>query len=181
MKSIQRNQGGFSLVEILLVLGIIAILAIAAFIIFPQVQSSNRANSELTNITTIAAGVKNLFGSTRDYQDVTTGVVNQARVFPPSMNGNQFGVADPIQSSWNSDVDVNPINCDGTAAPGGGAAARCFEIAYTAVPSEVCSKLVPGLIQNFELVRVGGNPVTTPAEVVTECAGADPTVSFVSE
>jgi prepilin-type N-terminal cleavage/methylation domain-containing protein len=180
MKSIQRNQGGFSLVEILLVLGIIAILAIAAFIIFPQVQSSNRANSELTNITTIAAGTKNLFGSTRDYFTVTTGVVNQARIFPPSMNGNQFGATDEIQSSWNADVAVAPANCATGAVPGA-APARCFSITYDAVPSEVCSKLVPGLIQNFELVTVGGATVATPADVVTACAGADTTVAFISE
>lgn len=179
MKSIQRNQGGFSLVEILLVLGIIAILAIAAFIIFPQVQSSNRANSELTNITTIAAGTKNLFGSTRDYFTATTGVVNQARIFPPSMNGGVFTATADVQSSWNADVDVAPADCAGGAVPTA-APARCFSITYAAVPSEVCSKLVPGLIQNFERVTVNSVAVTTPADVVTNCIAGGP-VSFISE
>ena len=107
MKSIQRNQGGFSLVEILLVLGIIAILAIAAFIIFPQVQASNRANTEQTNITTLAAGIKNLYGATRNYTGISATVVNQARIAPASMNGGDPS-ATTLSSSWSGDVAIAP-------------------------------------------------------------------------
>lgn len=173
MKSIQRNQGGFSLVEILLVLGIIAILAIAAFIIFPQVQASNRANTELSNITTLQAGIKNLYGATRDYASVTPTVVNQARIAPPTMNGGNFD-ATTLSSSWSQNVNV---------APGAGTPARTFLITYTAVPSEVCTKLVPGLINNFDIISVNGavvkdataaTPVAaTPAAIVTNCSAAD--------
>lgn len=170
MKSIQRNQGGFSLVEILLVLGIIAILAIAAFIIFPQVQASNRANTEQSNITTIAAGVKNLYGATRNYSSVTNGVVNTARIFPPTMNGGVFGSTTPITSSWSETVTVAP-----------GPSTDLFTITYAAMPTEVCTKLVPGLVQNFEAVTVGSTPLTDndPADIITACQG-DPAVVFTS-
>lgn len=39
-----RRQPGFSLVEALLVMGVIAMLMMAAFVIFPQVQGAHRAN-----------------------------------------------------------------------------------------------------------------------------------------
>lgn len=178
MKSIQRNQSGFSLVEILLVLGIIAILAIAAFIIFPQVQASNRANAEQSNIQTVTAGIKSLYGATRNYDGITEGVVNQARIFPASMNGGNFGLTSPITSSWSAPVTVTPV---------GTAPARQFAITYDAVPSEVCTRLVPGLAQNFEIVTVGtatvkaaGSTAVDPGAVVTACASGAQTVVFTS-
>ena len=183
MKSIQRNQGGFSLVEILLVLGIIAILAIAAFIIFPQVQASNRANTELSNITTVTAGTKNLFGSTRNYAPATNTILNQARVFPSSMNANVF-TGGTITSSWGGAVSVTGSTAVGVADAVG--PTTFFRIVYSAVPSEICSKLVPGLVTNFQAVYVdvGNTPTvtaTTPAAIVTACsAGSVVNVVLVS-
>lgn len=179
MKSIQRNQGGFSLVEILLVLGIIAILAIAAFIIFPQVQASNRANAEQSNITTITAGIKNLYGATRNYTGVGNPVVNQARIFPASMNGGSFASDAPITSSWSGAV---------TVAPGTGAPPRQFTITYADMPSEVCTRLVPGMLQNFVSIAVGDGATpaaldddATPGDIVAACNAADAvTVVFTS-
>lgn len=179
MKSIQRNQGGFSLVEILLVLGIIAILAIAAFIIFPQVQASNRANTEQTNITTLAAGIKNLYGATRNYNGVSATVVNQARIAPASMNGGD-PAATALSSSWSADVAIAPSAA--VAGPPAIPAGRAFTITYSAMPSEVCTKLVPGLLQNFEAIQVGSTNLTkttAPGAVVTACNAGAGTVDVV--
>ena len=170
MKSIQRKQGGFSLVEILLVLGIIALLAIAAFIIFPQVQAANRANTEQSNITTMAAGIKNLYGATRDYSTITPAILIQAKIAPSSMYGNVAGATE-LTSSWSQSVLVDPV---GTTQ---------FSITYSAVPSEVCTRLVPGLLANFQAVTVGGTTVTAnnPGGVVGACAAsAAPSVVFTS-
>lgn len=183
MKSIQRNQGGFSLVEILLVLGIIAILAIAAFIIFPQVQASNRANTEQSNITTLAAGVKNLYGATRDYAGVDAEVVNQARIAPPSMNGGDFA-ATTLSSSWSGDVEISGSDAAGAAATAAGT--RLFRIAYADMPAEVCTRLVPGLSQNFQTVLVGATTVKSATvapdagAIVTACQGTGGVVDSVT-
>jgi prepilin-type N-terminal cleavage/methylation domain-containing protein len=53
-----KSKKGFSLLELLLVLGIIAALVVAAFIVYPKVQASQRAQAESNNIATIQAGVK---------------------------------------------------------------------------------------------------------------------------
>lgn len=42
----RKSKKGFSLLELLLVLGIIAALVVAAFIVYPKVQASQRAQAE---------------------------------------------------------------------------------------------------------------------------------------
>lgn len=160
--SINRTKAqGFSLIEILLVIGIIAVLAIAAFIIFPQVQASGRANTEQSNIMTMAAGTKNLFNGR--YADLTNSVATTGNIVPRSM----YDAAAPgtITSSWGKSVVLAPV----TATP------SLFTITYNDLPSEVCLKLVPGMVQNFESITLGAAPInrsSTPAQIVTACQAA---------
>ena len=63
----KKSKKGFSLLELLLVLGIIAALVVAAFIVYPKVQASQRAQAESNNIATIQAGVKALYTSASSY------------------------------------------------------------------------------------------------------------------
>lgn len=159
--SINRMKNkGFSLIEILLVIGIIAVLAIAAFIIFPQVQASSRANTEQSNIMTMAAGVKNLFNGR--YAGLTDGIAIDGNIVPASMHDG----ASTITSSWGGDATLAPSGTGNTL----------FTITYTALPTEVCLKLVPGLVQNFESITLPAGTITrdsTAADIVGACQ-ADP-------
>lgn len=79
------------MVELLLVLGIITILLVAAFVVYPQVRDRNQANVEVTNLTTIKASLNSLYASkNQNYDGLTTAVANQARVFPASMNAGVY-------------------------------------------------------------------------------------------
>jgi hypothetical protein len=195
MKSVSFNRNtskGFSLIELLLVLGVLAILLVAAFVVYPQVRDRNQANTEVSNLTTIKAGVNNLYAAKGgNYTGLTKGVANQARVFPASMNNGTYTTGQAITSSWGGDVDV-AVN---TAAQGSYAANRTFTISYTAVPSGVCLPLVSGAAGNFTSIRVGGTTGTgatagtevitstgfSPTDAATACSSsANPSVAFIS-
>lgn len=175
MKSFNTRNKGFSLIEILLVIGIIAVLAIAAFLVFPQVQASQRANAEQSNIQTVAAGIKNLYQGR--YTGISNTTVNAARIFPANMNGGD-NTTGTINSSWGGSVVI---------APAGTPAGSQFTMTYADLADTVCLKLVPGLATNFDSVTVGGVELglaaaaadRQPDDIVAAC-NATPTPLIVT-
>ena len=80
-----KQSKGFTLVEILLVVGFIALAGVGIYATYNKVQVSNQANVESRNIDTIRAGIKGLYGSKNAYTGLTNTVVNQAKITPESM------------------------------------------------------------------------------------------------
>lgn len=162
----RRLSKGFSLIEILLVIGIIAILSIAAFVIYQQVSDSNQANTETSHLTSITAGVRNLFAIRADYVGLTTGVVNQAHIFPIAMNGNDFSPTREIMHSGNGTVEIIPY----------GDRHQYFAIIYNNVPAELCARIAQTYSQNTEQVWVNDTIVKDfgmanydPTLAITQC------------
>jgi hypothetical protein len=56
-KSSSTSQSGFSLVELLLVLGVMAVLLVAAFVVFPRVSGGREAEYESTQFNGLLAGL----------------------------------------------------------------------------------------------------------------------------
>lgn len=159
IRSTRTKSQGFTLLELLLVLGVIAALAIAAFIVYPSVQASNQANTESANINTIRAGVQNLFGSLGRYDTLTTGVANEARIFPPTMNAGLFGPTAPITNIWSGAVTLAPAQ--GNGGPGGTADTH-FTITYEDITDAACVKLAPAVAPNFDAVQLNGITIADP-------------------
>ena len=91
MKFNLRNNKklGFTLIEILLVVGFIAVAGIGVYTVYGKVQQGQAANSEARNIDTIRAGVKNLFAGASDTTGLTNTIVN-----------NGYGQLDQPQPYW---------------------------------------------------------------------------------
>lgn len=184
MKSLNFNRNtakGFSLIELLLVLGVLAILLVAAFVVYPQVRDRNQANAEVSNLTTIKANINNLYASRGgNYADLNNTIAVQARAFPQNMVVGAATASDAVQAAWGGVVTVNE-----------GATAREFTITYNEVPAGVCLGLVSGAAGNFSQVLVGSTaliPTTganvgkfDPGAAAGACAaGAAQTVIFTS-
>lgn len=170
-----RKSKGFTLIEILLVVGFIALAGIAAYITYPKVQATNRANTEATNINTIAAGVKNVYAGANTFTGLTEAALITGQQVPTTMiNGTT------LTNSFGGVVTVAP------ATLAGGTANGSFAITYKNVPIAECVKLATGVGNNFVNVNVAGTdvkkfPATTPVDVasaITSCAGGAVTLIF---
>lgn len=165
-----HKQSGFSLIELLLVLAIIAAIAVGAFIIYPKVQASRAASTESTNLSTIQTAIKGIYTAGR-YGTLNNTVALGADVFPSSqVEGTS------VINQWSGTVTAGPSTSAGAA---GTATSRYFRLVYTDVPSNVCTKLAMAASANFGTIVIGTTIVQddysptqvalNEASVVTAC------------
>lgn len=82
----RKSQKGFSLLELLLVLGIVAALIVASFIGYPKVRDARYVDIEAKHIGQIYASVRNVYAGQPDYSGLaTTAVAIPAQFFPDDM------------------------------------------------------------------------------------------------
>ncbi|HGY8314653.1 TPA: type 4 pilus major pilin, partial [Escherichia coli] len=166
----RKSKKGFSLLELLLVLGIIAALVVAAFIVYPKVQASQRAQAESNNIATIQAGVKALYTSASSFTGLTNSVAVQAKIFPDNMLSGSGSSATPI-NAFKGNVVVASADTGPSEATG-----SSFTITYSNVPAAECTKIITAAAGNFYTAGVGtaGNvkaagEVLDVAKTATQC------------
>ncbi|MCP6541781.1 prepilin-type cleavage/methylation domain-containing protein, partial [Klebsiella pneumoniae] len=109
---------------LLLVLGAIAALIVAAFMIFPKVQASQRIDRESRNLTAIQAGVKSLYGGRAKISSINTDSFIASKNAPENMI--QDG---KLINEWKGNVSVEYSGNHGK-----------YNIIYDAVPASDCSK-----------------------------------------
>lgn len=173
------KRRGFSLIELLLVLGVLALLLVAAFVVYPQVSHANRVNKELSNLSNIQANMRSMFATvgtayTKIPSATATATLNSARIFPSGMNGGIYTGSD-IKHAWSGGVTLHATTASHAGLPAG----RAFTINYLEVPSQACVDLVTRASPTFPVIHVygGGSSsavrvypgTTTVATVVDAC------------
>ena len=169
----KKASKGFTLVEILLVVGFIALAGIGIYTIYAKVQISNQANQESRNLDTLRAGIKSLYASRPNFTGVSNLVSNNARVTPDNM---RTSVDTEIVNSFGGTVTVEPVKL-GTGSNNDNG----VRIIYEAVPSAVCSKLVASAgvqfnsvsVDETEVKKFGSNDALDVATAVATCNAND--------
>lgn len=167
MNLFKKNKKGFSLIELLLALGVIAAITISAFMIYKNVKSSNIAKEEINNIHMIKSEIKSLYLSSPGYDGIKTDVLVKAKVFPEKMLISDNGTLKPI-NSFKGDITVVGAadNPEGTNSYG-------YTLRYYNVPSEECIKIVTALQPSFYRIiiqlPVGNSIFLTVDQIVKAC------------
>lgn len=168
--NINKKQKGFTLVEILLVVGFIALASVGVYTVYNKVTLSNQANIESRNLDTIRAGVKNLYGGNSNYAlptAISPTVINNARITPESMR--TPGNAASITNSFGGSVNIAPVSL-GTGTNNG------FRVTYPQVPGGVCVRLATTGGSQFDQITIGttvvkqfGTNQLDPAAAASSC------------
>jgi prepilin-type N-terminal cleavage/methylation domain-containing protein len=174
----RKSSLGYTLIELMIVLAIIAALIVGAFYLYPKVQASRAANAEAVILQSFQANMKSLF-TMGDYQKVSNIVTAQAGMWNDQMIG--ATPSDTITNEWGGAVSVKPATAAG-AVSAAGQTAHYFLVTYPGVPADVCQKLVPSLVGSFEKVSVGATIVQDlnaaspvrydPSALAASCGGS---------
>jgi prepilin-type N-terminal cleavage/methylation domain-containing protein len=156
-----RKAKGFTLLELLLVVAIVAIALAVLFFLFGKVQSKSTAQTEAQNLVTMAADVKGLFSPQGNFTNINDQVLVQNNVPPTGMVSGTN-----IVNGWGGAVTV--------AAAGTGDSEATFQ--YDGVPTgDSCSGFVQGAQSAFSTITVNGQTVkdvTTGAQFSAATLGA---------
>ena len=86
-----NDKKGFSLIEVLLVLGFAAVLIAGAFLAYSSVKSSSQVNRTAQNVSMVAAGIKALYANSPDYEGLSNKLVIDANIAPKDwINGDDL-------------------------------------------------------------------------------------------
>jgi type II secretory pathway pseudopilin PulG len=139
-----RKQRGFTLVEYVLVVGLMIAVAILVFVYSSGAKVSARVNQEMATIGTAAGRIRNLFASHGGYAGISTAVLIGAKAFPStSITGTV------VNNTFGGTITVAPATLGG--APNAG-----YSWTMTAVPQAECIDLLTAVDNLFVEMRVNG-------------------------
>ena len=169
--NLRKKNKGFTLVEILLVVGFIALASIGIYAVYNKAITTGKANQENTNLQTIRAGINNLFGNQKDYADVSEDVVRNARISPPSMHTGAYALTNLFGGRVIIREETIGVK-------------KGFSIESQRVPTDVCIKLGAMAGASFERIQIASAIVKEPGykpdpeKIVVQCSEDD--MSYVN-
>lgn len=154
MKAIQNNKG-FSLTEILLVIGIAATVIIATFIAYRVAFSSSNVNSEVKIAGQIAQDITEMYAMAPNYGGIDTDSVIQNGLVPSERVPGGYSTGNKIIHNLSSDgegvIEVDSVTDSNSTNNSG----QYLRIQFTNVPSKECIDLSKQSSQYFDIIYIG--------------------------
>ena len=159
-----KAQGGFGLLEMILVFILVIGAAAVVFTMFGSAKPSAEASNESQELSTLAANLQGTFGLGRDYSNLTDASAINAKAVPENMVSGTS-----VINGWGGALTLGP-----------GANKTQFSIEYVGIPAAACVKFVTAAAGFFDNVgntanaadgtyRQNGGPVNT-SKIVTDCS-----------
>jgi type II secretory pathway pseudopilin PulG len=174
--NLRKKSKGFTLVEILLVVGFIALASIGIYAVYNKVTTTSKANEENRNLQTLKTGIKQLYGNQGTFTGLTETVIRNSRLAPQQMN---TGTAGGLINMFGGSVTIAPLTFGSFSG---------FRITSNEIPGDVCVKLVAATSGTFEQITaagtivkpIGANNPPNPATITTACNADKVTMLFDS-
>ncbi|ECI9779726.1 type 4 pilus major pilin [Salmonella enterica subsp. enterica serovar Infantis] len=138
----KKRKKGFSLLELLLVFGVIAAIIVAVFMVYPKVSSGQKIDSDIKILGTLNAGIKNLYAGQADFTGLSVDAVIKSKIVPEDIVDDNL-----IWDSWGANVLIEPYY-DGS-----------FYIGFENVSVDACPKFVSQAGASYFKIVVGSTEV----------------------
>ena len=170
----RRNQGGYNLIELGLVLVLIALVAILVYAKFTKTNNSRIAQNEADRVAQLVSNTRARYAQATDFSGLNATVLINSGAAPSEMI-----TGGSLQSGWNSNISVAPDTLS--------ASNDAFTLTYS-VPKDYCAEFVQGAAGAVAKVTVSGTVVKDSingvpfkvAETGAGCSGAVTTVKLTS-
>lgn len=152
-------QGGFSLIELMIVLALGAVILFAAIGNYGSTNSQAQTDAEVRNLNSLIPMIKQTFGTAQgNYTGLSNGIMRRAANFPNTM----AHPSDPelIRHSWAD---------DGVELGVSGTNDEFFTITYKDVPGNSCQDLLTRVYRFFTEVTVNSTTVDGVASISSNC------------
>lgn len=160
---------GFTLIEALLVTGLISVTTFGVYSVFNKARDIGLANEEAKIVENFRNEVVRMYENSPSYAGLNNTEVNQSKVTPANMLGAN---ANDIINKFGGAVNIAPITYSGIANSG-------FRITYPNIKISSCPHMVLSLLGSFNSITVNGDLVKNygdsnidPAVLVNSCADA---------
>ncbi len=163
------NQKGLTLLELLLAIGLVAVVIGVAIYIFGGAQSGTNAYKGTQNVLTISAAVKGLY-PTPNYNGVSAAVIASSKKVP-----DVYVSGANLVNPWGQNITVAAVNV-GTGTNNG------FTITDPGIPTNECNSIASAVQSNFQKLTIGATVVKddtaatpvvySPGAAATACAAA---------
>lgn len=145
-----RKQMGFTLIEIMIALGIMGAAAAGVLYYQNRAETGQAASKTATDISMIASKVKSYYGPSNSYSALTGAKLNEMSLIPAPMKYDGANVLDP----WGNAMIINGGTTSFAITIGG---------ATSPLDKEACNSIASKLAENAQRINVGAATATSGA------------------
>lgn len=167
-QSLKAKNKGFSLMELLFVIGIIAALIATAIALYSGYKKKSNIKDVVAATVIIQGCVGERYANWRDYSGLDNPSLLTGACIPATLKTN---VAGQIRNPWSATGVVVAAASANTV----------YDITQNTIPDEECVDIAMALnpeVLDFESLRINGTAVTTPAQISSACAAGNNAITW---
>ena len=170
-RAVPSAGGGWTLVETILVLGVVSALTAGIYAALSPASATAQAKAEQDNLKDLSTAIDRSFGLLGGFSSVSTSRVVADDLVPSRMRDGSA-----LRSKWGSSVTVDPFSVN---APN-----DAFAVTYPGASAEVCAKLASAVARTTYDIRINGTSVydatgLRPERAAARCSDGNATMQFI--
>ncbi|RMG80355.1 MAG: prepilin-type N-terminal cleavage/methylation domain-containing protein [Chloroflexi bacterium] len=164
----KRQNAGFSLIELVVAMAVIAVLIGIVYTRYSQANARSIVEKEVETLQTVRRAIMATYGTRSSFAGLNNNVLLAGNAIPDTIRG---AAAGQIKNVWTDNgYVVAPTNANQT-----------YSITINQVPDRYCydiSAAVAAQNSDFESLVINGTAINTPADAQAACSNGNNTMVY---